>query len=187
MKKLMMMAAAAMALGMAGAQTWQGENGNITLNSCYKGSEQYVLCEVNYTLTKSDTAEFAWYTNELVYYLADGTSDKAHSLSVAGDSFYIDRGDANVIKGVPTKIIFALDLPSGTTSIRALVIFGHRIDNVPVRASATAPAPAATPRPATTTTTTTAVNTSAYNAVLTNCKSGTNGTLTCAATLTPRR
>ncbi|TSA80598.1 hypothetical protein FNU79_16360 [Deinococcus detaillensis] len=43
------------------------------------------------------------------------------------------------------------------------------------------------PTPSPTTTTTAPVNTSAYNAVLTNCKSGANGTLTCGATLTPRR
>jgi len=185
MKKLMMMAAAAMALSTAGAQTWASGNGNLTLNRCYQGSGQYVLCDFDYTLTKEDTSELKWSTSDLVYYLANGTSGHAYSVSTAGSDFDKYYGNATIIKGVPTETLFALDLPSGSTSILAMVIAGHRIDNVPIRASATAPAPAPAARPAATTTT--SVNTSAYNAVLTSCKAGANGTLTCSATLTPRR
>lgn len=187
MKKLtaVMVAAAALGAGVAGAQTWQDENGTFTFTGCYK-SDSFVRCEVNYTLTKKDTGRLGWSNSDMIYYLSNGTTGRADTLSMAGGYFY-GTGAVDIIKGVPIKTVFQLELPSDTKNILALLIDKKRFDNVPVRSSATAAAPAPAPRPAAPAPAAAPVNTGNYNAVLTECKPGAGGVLTCKAVLTPRR
>lgn len=188
MKKIAMAVAAALVAGVAGAQgqTWSSGDGQLTFKGCYTYKlEGYVACDMTYTLTKKETGRFMLKEGEFMGFTTDGNQLESYAISLAGGnygpSWYIS--EANALKGVPVRVSFLLKAPQGTRQLRALTVLGQRFDNVPV-SSGNAPAP--TPQRSTTTTPA-PVNTSAYNAVMTNCKAGANGTLTCTATLTPRR
>lgn len=176
MRKLVgLMAAVAAVSSVAGAQTWQGQNGTYKFDGCEKDG-QSIFCGFTYTLTRSETSSLRWDGDDVTYYMSNGTSGKSKRVSLAGSDWTGYWALGTAIKGVPVAVWFDMGLPSNTASIRALVLDGYRLDNVPVKGNT--PAPAATTAPA---------NTNAYNAVMTNCKPGANGTLTCTATLTPRR
>ncbi|UQN06494.1 hypothetical protein [Deinococcus sp. QL22] len=164
---------------MASAQTVQTEEGQYQLFGCYVQNKQ-VLCDVTFTLTSANQMEK--YFNETTVFSTSGTQTKPADFIYAGKP--INSGNTifgvggNVFKSIPVKLTVVTGLPVGTSSIRALILDrgNVRFDNIAVRGAA--PAPVVTPAP---------VSTSAYNAVMTNCKPGAGGTMTCTATLTPRR
>ncbi|MBB5294075.1 hypothetical protein HNQ10_000889 [Deinococcus metallilatus] len=175
--------------GFAGAQgqTWPDDkgNGNFTFLGCYVGPDG-VQCDLSYTLTKLEQGNVEYNCDWVQLFTSDGKTAKAYRVAVAGSGFYCNPR-ADVIKDVPVTISIRLPLPAGTSSIRALVLPGKRLDNVPV-SSGNAPAPIvqrpATPAPAPAP----AVNADQYNIQLSGCKATGNGAYTCTgAVVTPRR
>lgn len=179
MKKTIWAVVTALVLGTAGAQTaWTTDDGRTQLSGCYVVKDG-VRCDMVYTRT-SDSKERLFVNRDMFEVITtDGRSFGASSVSVAGSRFET-YGGAAAYKGAPIQLSVLFGLPTTTTALRILAYRNDPLSNIPVRPSAAA----AAPRPAATTT---PANTSAYNAVLTNCKTGANGTLTCTATLTPRR
>ncbi|PTA66583.1 hypothetical protein C8263_16915 [Deinococcus arcticus] len=109
--------------------------------------------------------------------LADGTTILGSTVEGGGQRPQSLLNGVTFTKGIPTKLTWRFEgVPTTVTTLRGVVLAGFAVQNV--RLVGTTPAPSATPAP---------VNVSSYNAELTNCKAGANGTLTCTATLTPRR
>lgn len=183
MRNTIVVAAMLGGLGVAGAQAQaDGEGGTYLLGGCYV-QEKQVTCDVMYTLTKSDKSDIVF--RRTTVFTVDGQNLGPKSVNLGGDNFLGGPGynwpNATLYKNIPVKISIRTGLPSNTTMVRALILESGnvRFDNIPVRGGASpSPAPVATPTP---------VNTGNYNAVLTGCKQGANATLTCTATLTPRR
>lgn len=176
-KLLTVLAVATASAGVAGAQqTFMGSVGNYTLNGCYITREG-VRCDFSYSPKEDGRIYFNTSLFEVI--TAAGGNLRPRSVSAGGGNWRTSTEYINAYRGVSIKVGALFDLPSSTTSLRILTVEGQRADNVAVRNSATpAPQPVAAPAPA---------NTGNYNATLTNCKPGAGGTLTCTATLTPRR
>lgn len=178
---MLMVAVAVTGAGMAGGQTaWTTDAGVTRITSCYvvKGG---VRCDMTYTRTAEGRENLFVTTTDMFQVITtDGRSFGPSAVAVAGGGFET-YGGTTVYKGAPVQFSVLFELPATTNTLRVLAYKGEPLNNIPVRSSAT-PAPA--PRP---TTTTSPANTSNYNAVMTNCTPGANGTLTCTATLTPRR
>lgn len=174
MKKMMMLAAAAMALsaGVAGAQKLEIDNGTYAVQSCNQVKEG-VRCDLTFTSKTDDT--YALRVNDFEAVMTDGTVLRAGRVEAGGTytvGFFLD---AKFYKGVPGKITLLFPTDRTVTSLAALGIRGQAIVNIAVRNSA-APAPVATPAPA-------QINISGtWNATLTNCKQS-GATVVCTATL----
>ncbi|GGR11259.1 hypothetical protein GCM10008957_24970 [Deinococcus ruber] len=146
-----------------------------------------MYCDTTYTLTKGDSLAITADYRSLQYYTADGTTGNAYSISLAGSGF-TSKTTATAVNGIPAKTTYYLRIPSGTSSLPAIVLLGHRINNVIISKtgapSMTPVAAAPAPRP-TIPTPTPNVALTGFNIQLTNCKVNA-GVYTCTATLTPR-
>ena len=162
----------------AQAQSWTAGNGVINFAGCF-GAEAGIQCNYTYTLIKIQTGQVSGDYSGFDYYLADGTSGKAQSLSIGGGQFSPYSAGVTAVSGIPVPVAFVMNLPRTTKSIAALVIFGHRVNNVFVSqtgAPAAAAPAAAQPRPVAVAVP--APTTGAVNVTLTGCTSSA-GVITC--------
>ena len=162
----------------AQAQSWTDANGVFNFAGCF-GIEAGIQCNYTYTLTKVQTAEVSGDYSGFDYYLADGTTGKAQSLSIGGGQFSVYSAGVKAVSNIPVTVAFVLNLPRTTKSIAALVVYGHRINNVFVSqtgAPAAAAPAAAQPRPVAVAVP--APTTGAVNVALTGCTSSA-GVITC--------
>ena len=127
-------AAALLAIAIGGsagaqAQSWTDANGTINFAGCF-GSEAGIQCNYTYTLTKLQTGQVNGDFHGYQYYLADGSRGEAASLSIGGENFKPYSAGVTAVSGIPVNVAFVMNLPRTTPNIAALVIFGHRINNV---------------------------------------------------------
>ena len=174
--KMVAVLAAATLSAVAGAQSWEDQNGTYTLKGCFS-AQGNVQCDLTFTLTKQGNSSFTYTNSNIQFFTTDGQTGSAYKVSLAGRSFtYQDT--INIVQDVPIKFSFTLPLSANTKVIRAVVIAGKRLDNVPVSGNgSTAPAPVVsvpnnggTPN--------------GFQVMFSNCKLS-SGMYTCTATLTP--
>jgi len=140
MKNLMAVMGLALA-STAFAQSWDAQDGKLTLVGCY-GKQDGVYCEFSYTLTKKQTANIKWYPEFFKAYKQDGVSQEADAVAFGDDKFgntYNGSSSKDIIANVPVKVQIYLNVPSSTSSFRALAFGDIKFDNIPVRPYGTAP------------------------------------------------
>lgn len=178
----------ALGTGMAGAQeliqsgnSWKLSDNNWTgsFNGCVSKGNGLVDCTFTETYVGAENMKTGyWSASDVIIVLNGGQEIKASELTVGGNR---ERGSQakTMYQNMPVTAIAHFKLPTNV-SVLPRVVYGRALfSNVTFRnTAAPAPRPASSPAPA---------NTAAYNAVMTNCKPGAGGTLTCTATLTPRR
>jgi hypothetical protein len=127
---------------MTFAQTWNLDDGNLTLVGCYGGQEG-VYCDFNYTLVKKQTAKIKWQPNNFKIFKQDGVSQEADAVAFGGGKFaniyevnYLDPTE--IIANVPVKVQIFFNIPNSTTNFRALAYNNIKFDNIPVRPYGTA-------------------------------------------------
>lgn len=134
MKMLIAMAGLALA-SSAFAQTWDANDGKLTLVGCY-GKQDGVYCDFNYTLTEKQTEGVQWVADNFGMFKQDGTSKPADAISFAGGDFaqsFYHTETKEVIANVPVKLQLYFNIPSSISSFRALSFNGVKFDNIPVR------------------------------------------------------
>ncbi|MDL2342973.1 hypothetical protein QOL99_02290 [Deinococcus sp. MIMF12] len=181
MKKTILGLTALILTGTAAAQsTWTYSNNNwrATFQGCVRvsASSTEVRCSFTDTYVGPDsTRDGSWQPDRVIAVLNGGMQVKGSTITVAGKS---SNGYQEQVayKDLPINVIVNMTIPVNISTVARLNYFDHVLSNVSIRLQGQAAT--ATPAPA---------NTGNYNAVMTNCKAGANGTLTCTATLTPRR
>ncbi|WP_221090634.1 hypothetical protein [Deinococcus aquaedulcis] len=177
MKRMFVLAAIGLS-GLAGAQTWDTETGQLQLTGCY-GKQDGVYCDFNFTLTKKQTAQFDWRPETFKIFKMDGTAQDADKVAFIDGKFGSNWSSTHeIFAGIPVKVQAYFNIPSSTTSFRALEIGGKRAENVAIRGD--------TNRPTTPATLPNASAISGFSLNLSNCQlQGQN--YVCTATLTPTK
>jgi len=138
MKKLMALMGLVLA-SSAFAQTWDEENGKLTLVGCY-GKQDGVYCDFNYTLTKKQTISARFYAGDFKIFKQDGASQKADGVALMDGNFdNYGSSTKEIIANVPVKVQAYFNVPSSIGSLRALAYGDVKFDNIPVRPYGTAP------------------------------------------------
>ncbi|MFC6592061.1 hypothetical protein ACFP81_08650 [Deinococcus lacus] len=185
MKKVMMLVGLALA-GVAGAQSWDVEDGKLTFVGCY-GKQDGVYCDFSYVLTKKQTASFYWSPERFKVFKQDGTSQKADAMAFVDGKFGGIWGYSStqeVIANVPLKVTAYFNTPSNISSFRALMFNDVKFDNIPVRPYGSAPA--AAPKPTPVAAPIRPFKYSGYSITLTNCQKQV-ANVACTAVLTPSK
>jgi len=119
---------------VAGAQgqTWEVTGGTYTFRGCGT-SAQGVQCGLTFVQTVADEGgTFQLELKNVQAFSEIGQLSRATGVNVAGQGF-TGPNTAPSTQGEPIDILFDLGgLPTGTKSIRALIIEGHKLDRVPV-------------------------------------------------------
>lgn len=134
MKILMIMTGLVMA-STALAQSWDVGDGKLTLVGCY-GKQDGVYCDLNFTLTKKQTAYLTWTVTPFKIFKQDGTSQLVDAVAFGGGDFvrqYNDTKAKELIANVPVKLQLYFNVPSTISSFRALSVYDEKVDNIPVR------------------------------------------------------
>ena len=118
------------------AQTWDAQDGKLTLIGCY-GKQDGVYCDLNYMLTKKQTASLRWDKQPFKIFQQDGTSQNADAVSFGGGDFvsaaFYTTEPKEIIANVPVKLQIYFNIPSSISSFRALSAYDVKFDNIPVR------------------------------------------------------
>ncbi|MDO4264317.1 MAG: hypothetical protein Q4C67_08965, partial [Deinococcus sp.] len=122
MKKAMMLVGLALA-GVAGAQSWDTDEGTLTLVGCY-GKQDGVYCDFSYVLTKKQTARIDWKADRFKIFKQDGTAQEADKTAFIDGKFDARccgySSQQEIIANVPVKVQVYFNTPSAITSVRAL-------------------------------------------------------------------
>jgi len=185
---------------VAGAQgqSWEIPGGTYTFRGCGTVAGGSVQCGLTFVQTVAgEGGTFQLETRNVQAFSQIGQLSRATRVNVAGQGF-TGPDTAPSMQGQPIDILFELGgLPTGTKSIRALIIEGHKLDNVPVSGSVPAASGGATgemtsPRPGMKQGSPPmgmpgGMNVpGGFNVQFSDCKV-TQGTLTCTATFTLQR
>ncbi len=178
MKKFTLLAAAAaVGLSVAGAQTWETRGDNTyTLKSCYPSSGA-IRCDFTFTHTTDTPGLLNIGPSSFEVVTSDGWSMKPSRIAAGGSGLTQGGFQIKAYKGAPLQVSMVFDVPTTTTSFPVLVLESVPINNI--RVNGAAPPPPATG--------TTPASSTAYTAVLSNCKTDVKGIMTCTAVLTPRK
>jgi hypothetical protein len=160
------------------------ENGIYQLGGCYV-QERQVTCDVTYTLKKLDKLNIVF--RQTTIFSTEGRSISPTSVNLGGSDFKdlnYTLPSSTVYRDIPIKLSINTGLPAATTTVRAIILESGnvRFDNITVRggvapvAIGTGAASAAAP-----------TTSGRYDVALRDCAQGAQGTLTCTATLTPKR
>lgn len=163
MKKALMVLGLGL-LATANAQSWDTENGKLTLAGCY-GKQDGIYCDFNYVLTKKQVLDVRWDPDDFKVFKQDGTSQVADGAAFIDGKFgdgYYGSSTHEIIANVPVKLQLYFNIPASTTSFRAIAYEDNKFDNIPVRPLAAK----STTQPKLQTNFTV----SGYNITLTNCK-----------------
>lgn len=138
-----------------------------------------MYCDFSYVLTKKQTLSLSWRTEYFKIFKQDGTSQGADKVAFVDGKFseyYTDNKE--IIANVPVKVQVYFNVPSSTSSLRALAYGDIKFDNIPVRAyGSTATTPTQLPA---------GPSVKGFAISLSNCQlQGQN--YVCVATLTPTK
>lgn len=123
---------------VAGAQgqTWKIQGGAYTFGGC-SAAQAVVQCRLTFLQTDPGEGTFQLDLKDVQAFSDTGRLSRATRVNVAGQGF-TGPNAAPSTQGTSIDILFELGgLPAGTKSIRALIIEGHRLDNVQVGISGT--------------------------------------------------
>jgi len=144
MKTFLLAAAAGAAMAFssvasAQGQTWEIPGGTYTFLGCGTVAER-VQCGLTFVQTvDGEGGGFQLEARNVQAFSANGQLSRATRVNVAGQGF-AGPNSAPSTQGQPIDTLFELGgLPIDTTSIRALIIEGHKLDNVPVSGSVPVP------------------------------------------------
>lgn len=179
LKNILMATAMATVLGssVAGAQTYEFDHGIYTLGGCYQ-TKDGVRCDLNFTPNADN--RFYWNTSIFQMIKPDGGNLNPSKVSAGGGNWTESTDYLNVYKSVPVRISILFDLPKTTTMMRILTVEGKRGDNIAVLGAAPAPTPPGS------VVNVIKIDTTNFDAVMTNCKV-TNNIIYCDAALTPKK
>ncbi|GAA0524304.1 hypothetical protein GCM10008937_34630 [Deinococcus depolymerans] len=164
------------------AQNIGVEDGSIRVQQCYVVTDG-VQCDFLFTATKNGSKIFGVSDFDVVS--PDGRSTKGTLAGLGGPGSASGYSvNLNYYAGTPIKFSIFFVMTEKPTRLAVVGVFGKPINNVPVAAKYGAAPVAAAPAPAPATV---VLKSGPYNAVLSNCKAGANGTATCIATLTPSK
>ena len=117
------------------AQTWDAQDGKLTLVGCY-GKQDGVYCDFSFLLTNKQTATLQWTPENFKVFKQDGISQTANAVAFIDGKFggfFGYSSTQEIIANVPVKVQLYFNIPSSTSSFRALAYNDVRFDNVPVQ------------------------------------------------------